>query len=308
MWGDTGMAGSIMDETKAPGAAVTMVKDDHVFLRRWLAHYGGQFGREHLYVLSHGNDPETRRIAEGANVIHVPFDSTRTLFDRRRWELLSNFTNGLLRYYNWVLCGDVDELVLVDPEVAPDLLTYVTSFRPRFTPTVFCPLGIEIIHNPALEPDPVAEDAPILSRRRLFRLNANYSKPCLTRSPIQFSPGGHSCNIDKRTVDPNLYLVHLRFFDHATTMARLEGRRQMKAQEAATVGEDKPRRSIWEKDGETYERLSRQEPVAETVDFTAFRKLMVEKKREVKPGGHWFFGGGRSKELYRLPERFTGLV
>ena len=302
------MAGSIMDETKAPGAAVTMVKGDYFFLRRWLAYYGAQFGRENLYVLSHGNDPETRRIAEGANVIHVPYDESRTKVEMRRWAIQSAFTSGLLRYYNWVICGDVDEVVLVDPEVAPDLLTYVTSFKPRRTPLVFCPLGIEIIHNPAIEPDPVTEDAPILSRRRLFRLNANYSKPCVTRSPIQFSPGGHSCNILKRTVDPNLYLVHLRFFDHDTTMARLESRRQMKVLEAATIGGDKPRRSTWEKDGETYERLSKLEPVAETVDFAEFRKLMVEKKREVSPGGHWFFGGGRSKELYRLPERFTGLV
>lgn len=302
------MAGSIMDETKAPGAAVTMVRGDHVFLRRWLAYYGAQFGREHLYVLSHGNDPEIRRIAEGANVINLPFDPGRTLFDRRRWEMLSAFTSGLLRYYNWVVCGDVDEVVLVDPDVAPDLLGYVTSFRPRATPAVFCPLGIEIIHNPALEPAPVTEDAPILSRRRLFRLNANYSKPCLTRSPIRFSPGGHSCDIHKRTVDANLYLVHLRFFDHDTTMARLESRRQMKVLEAATIGSDRPRRSTWERDGETYERLSKLEPVAETVDFAAFRKLMVEKKREVSPGGYWFFGGGRSKELYRLPERFAGLV
>jgi hypothetical protein len=80
----------------------------------------------------------------------------------------------------------------------------------------------------------------------------------------------------------------------------------LKAQKFAT--EPAKRRSIWEKDAESYLALSQLEPVAETVDFPDFRRAMVEKKREVTPGGHWFFGGGRSKVLYRLPERFTTLV
>ncbi|MDP3340996.1 glycosyltransferase family 2 protein [Frigidibacter sp.] len=300
-------AGGIIDATKAPGAAVTMVKNDHFFLRRWLAYYGGLLGRENLYVLSHGNDPEIREIAAGANVINVPYDATRTKFDRRRWELLSNFTNGLLRYHNWVICGDVDEVVLVDPLVAPDLLTYLNGLPRRQVPQVACPLGLEIIHNPDLEPEPLEDGATVLSRRRLFRLNANYSKPCITRVPLMFSPGGHSCSINKRGVDPNLYLIHMRFVSHDITLARLESRRQMKVQEAETT-EGKPRRSIWERDAESFLKLSKLEPVAETVDFAEFRTRMVEEKREVTPGGHWFFGGGRSKELYRLPERFTGLV
>jgi len=300
----------IMDPGKAPCAAVTMVKGDYFFLKRWLEYYGAQVGREHLYVLSHGNDPEIRRIAAGANVINVPYDASRTRFDQRRWQLLAQFAGGLLRYFNWVICGDVDEFVVADPDVASGLLPYLAAFPPRQTPAVICPLALEIVHNPVLEPGVIRDDAPVLTVRRLFRLNANYSKPCIIRTPVQWSPGGHSCSWNDRTVDPHLYLIHMRYVSHDVTLARLEDRRRLReAQVAAEGGDaDAKRRSIWEKDAESYLALSQLEPVAETVDFPDFRRAMVEKKREVTPGGHWFFGGGRSKVLYRLPERFTTLV
>lgn len=297
----------INDPTKARCAVLTMVKDDHFFLRRWLAHYGALVGRQHLYVLSHGNDPAIREIAAGANVINIPYDPSRYHFDRRRWQMLGEMTSGLLRYYNWVICGDVDEFVVVDPDVAPNLLDYIEAKSARATPAVICPLGLEIIHNPDLEPEPLNEAAPILSRRRLFRVNANYSKPCITRSPIQFTPGGHSCNIDNRALDPHLYLLHLRFVSHDLTLARLKGRAEMKAQEAGN-GTEPPRRAIWESDAEGYLELSQKTPVAETVDFTDFRRIMIEKKRTIPEKNLWFWGGGRTKDLYRLPDRFAAVL
>lgn len=297
----------INDPTKAKAAAVTMVKGDYFFLQRWLDYYGAQVGRKHLYVLSHGNDPEIRRLADGANVIHIPYDESRTKVEARRWSIQSHFVAGLLRYYNWVICGDVDELVVVDPDVATGILPYLEAMPPRKTPAVVCPLGIEIIHNPVLEPEPLADGTPILARRRIFRLNANYSKPCITRTPIMFSPGGHSCSHNDRTVDPHLFLVHLRFVSHDLTLARLDSRKTMKAVEAETIGTDAPRRGTWGKDMESYLALSKLEPAAETVEFSEFRRKMIDGKRSVTPGGHWFFGGGRSREVYRLPARFASL-
>ena len=115
----------IMDPTKAPCGAMTMAYQDHAFLQRWVDYYGRQFGRQHLYVMSHGGDPEHARIAEGANLIRLPRDPTLFRMDRRRWDAKSRFANAMLRYYNWFIVGDVDEIVIVDPAVAPDLTTYL---------------------------------------------------------------------------------------------------------------------------------------------------------------------------------------
>jgi hypothetical protein len=295
---------SIIDPTKALCGAITMAYQDHFFLERWVRYYGAQFGREHLYILSHGGDPEHARIGAGCNIITLPRDPTMYRLDRRRWSFISQFANGMLRYYNWLFVGDVDEVVIVDPDVAPDLPSYLQRFDGRGTPRSMCPLGIELIHNPKLEPDPIADDAPILSRRRNFRVNANYSKPCVMRRDVAFTIGGHANNHLPRVLDPHLYLIHLRFFDYDITCARLGQRREMRD----IMTGDKDPKSVghaWGKDLENFKALASGEPVREDIALTDFRARMVAEQQLLHDGKVAFWGAGRSKELYRLPERFA---
>ena len=294
----------IMDPTKPPCAAITMAYQDHFFLDRWVRHYGAQFGRQHLYILSHGGDPEHARIAEGCNIITLPRDPTMFRLDRRRWSFLSQFSNGMLRYYNWLFVGDVDEIVIVDPDIAPDLTSYMQAKVGKDTPRSLCPLGIELIHNPALEPEPIAPDATILSRRRNFRVNANYSKPGVIRREVAFTIGGHANNHLPRALDPHLYLIHLRFFDYDITCARLGQRREMRDimtgdRDPAEVGH------AWGKDLENFKALASGVPVREDIELTEFRAKMIDGQQLLHDGKVAFWGGGRSKELYRLPDRFA---
>jgi hypothetical protein len=294
----------IMDPTKAPCGAITMVYKDYIFLERWVDYYGKQFGREHLYVLSHGADAEHDRIAAGANVIHLPRDPQMYRLDRRRWSMLSQFSTGMQRYYNWLIVSDVDEVVIVDPDVAPDLTTYLSRMEGKATPRSICPLGIELVHNPDIETDPIVPGETILSKRRNFRANANYSKPCVTRTDTAFTIGGHANNHLPRVLDPHLYLLHLRFFDHDTCIERLGGRKDMRQ----IMTGDKDPKSVghaWGKDLETYMRLSALTPVREDADLVEFRAKMVDDQQLLHNDTVAFWGGGRSKELYRLPERFA---
>lgn len=293
-----------LDPTKKPAGAMTMVYKDYYFLQRWVDYYGRQFGREHLYVLSHGGDPEHRRIAEGANVIALPRDPTMWRMERRRWGINSQFSAGMLRYYNWFIVGDVDEVVIVDPDVAPDLVTYLSRYTGKRVPASLCPFGIELVHNPEAETEPLADDATILSRRRVFRANANYAKPCVLRKETGFTVGGHANNHQPRVLDPHLYLIHLRFFDYDMVTKRLEGRKDMRA---TMVGDRDPKDAgkAWGRDLETFLALSKLTATREDVDLPDFRKKMVEGQQHLHDGKITFFGGGRSKELYRLPDRFA---
>ena len=99
----------------ALAAAVTMVRDDAFFLRAWLRHYGGMFGRENCYIINHGRGAEVADLAAGCNVIGIPGEAHRN-FDMKRWRLLNNLVMGLRSYYDHVIVGDVDELVVMDPE------------------------------------------------------------------------------------------------------------------------------------------------------------------------------------------------
>jgi hypothetical protein len=191
-----------MDTTRGRMMAMTMVGGDHFFLQRWVEYYGRQLGRENCYVLSHGGDPEHKKIAEGCNVIYLPFDATRNCFNQRRWQMLSRLTTGFTNFYNFVLVGDVDEIVCVDPAVSDSLPDYLTQYAVKTGPGVITPFAIEMVHNPALEPEPIVEGRNILDVRRIFRLNANYAKPCITRGKIDIAPGGHFANHPKLHLDP----------------------------------------------------------------------------------------------------------
>jgi len=297
-----------MDDTKAPMAAMTMVGGDHFFLKRWVDYYGAQLGREHLYILSHGGDPEHRKIAEGCNVIYLPHDATRYCFNQRRWQMMSMFTSGFTRYYNWVLTGDVDEIVAVDPAVSGGLVDYLGRFDPAEVPPVVSPMAIEMVHNPTLEPAPITPDRNILDVRRLFRLNANYNKPCITRNKIVFAPGGHFANERRKFLAPDLYLFHLRFIDYQMTEDRLSLRRAQRNQQSGKMEDDARKATGWDTAWYTYKQLSAREPVAETVDFPELRaELNAGWRRKDEKSPFYTFGGGRSKELYKLPQRFGAL-
>lgn len=282
-----------------------MVYQDYDLLETWVRYYEKQVGRDHLYVLSHGNDPEHRKIADGANVIGIPRDPTMHRLERKRWFLMTQFTNGFLRYYNWMIATDVDEIVVLDPEQGDSLITYLKGFDTPRAPKSLSPFGIEIVHNPDLEKEPLVAGGPILPRRRLFRLNANYAKPCVVRQDLAFTIGGHANTHQPRYLDDHLYLIHLRFYDYERSCARLISRANLRKD--LYDSKEGQAQDVWAKSIETYRKLALQTPRETTIRFNEFRQKMREDAKDLHDGKVTFFGGGRSKVLYRLPDRFTTL-
>ena len=295
------------DPTKASVAVMTMAYKDYFFVKKWYDYYSALFGAEHLYLISHGSDPEHRRIAPNANVINVPRDPTLNRLERRRWKSLSTFYTGLLSYYNWVICGDVDEIIISDPDVFPKLPDYFVHLNAQpHPPKSVCPLGLELIHNPKLEPGDISNDRTILSQRRIFRINANYSKPCVLREAGTFTIGGHANTHIPRYLGEDLFLVHMRYFDYRLSFDRLTSRAEMRK---TMQGEDtlKPLKGAWANDIKSLENLCSGVPESETVDFPEFRKKMTDNQTLLHDGKVAFWGGRRTKTLYRLPERFGAI-
>jgi hypothetical protein len=295
-----------MDTTRAPMMAMTMVGGDHFFLRRWVEYYGNQLGREHCYVLSHGGDPMHREIAQGCNIIYLPFDPTRHCFNQRRWQMLSRVTSAFTNFYNWVLVGDVDELVVVDPAVSHSLRDYVCAYDHKRGPKVITPFAIEMVHTPDLEPEKISDDRPILSVRRNFRLNANYAKPCITATKLDIVPGGHFASHPHLHLDPHLYLFHLRFIDYDLCAQRLATRRAQRAVQSGSLEEVEREKTGWDTAWDTYSSLCKQKPLREDVEFPEFRAEMIAGWREKKVV-YWAPGGARPKGLYSLPQRFASV-
>ena len=49
-------------------AALTMVRNDEFFLRKWVGYYGPQLGKDNLYVFFDGLDQTVPPFCEGVNV------------------------------------------------------------------------------------------------------------------------------------------------------------------------------------------------------------------------------------------------
>jgi len=212
-------------------AAVTMVRDDAFFLKAWLRHYGDMFGRENCYVINHGRGAEVNALAQGCNIIGIPGDPHLN-FDVKRWGLLNNLMGGLRRYYRHVIVGDVDELVVLDPDTGITLRDWLeTAPEGR----VFTPLGLEVIHRIDLE-EGSAQDM-ILGPRRHVRLAPHYSKPCIVSAAVKLSRGGHFAQYAKLFTPDPLYLMHLKFCDFSAYSEAMDRRNSVTKEVGGTVKE-----------------------------------------------------------------------
>ncbi|MGR3501097.1 glycosyltransferase family 2 protein [Pseudaestuariivita sp.] len=192
---------------QSTAAAVTMVRDDAFFLKAWLRYYGTRLGRENCYIINHGRGGEVSDLASGCNVIGIPGDPHKN-FDMKRWRLLNGLVAGLRSYYDHVIVGDVDELVVVDPVHGLDLLDYLAQSPIR---RVLTPVGLEVIHRIDVEPEAITDT--ILGPRRHVRLAPHYSKPCVVSLGTKIARGGHFTQASKLFAPEELYLFHLKFCD-----------------------------------------------------------------------------------------------
>lgn len=287
---------------KTVAAAITMVRDDPEFLRLWIRHYGEALGIENCFVLNHGREDEVAEIAQGANVIGIPGEDNSN-FDARRWRLMNGFVNGLQGFYDYVLVGDVDELVVVDPEVGQTLPEYLSGLKRR---EVYTPIGLEVIHRPDLEPEPIAER--VIGPRRHVRIAQHYSKPCIYGIGATIARGGHYSTHPRLNAPNELYLLHLKYCDF--DLYRLTGDRRVAMTDAAgtdQVGVG----GHWMREGRgddhaVFAAFDEYE-LRESFRLNWLRREMRASWQE-RERGLWHFMRKDYPYLYRLPERFIGVV
>lgn len=281
--------------------AITMVRDDYFFLEKWIAYYSRFFGREVLYIVNHGGGEEVARIAEGCNVINIP-DEFSENFDAKRWRFLSNFANALRSYFDWVIVGDVDEFVVVDPKTGLTLDQFLAKRRGNMTLT---PIGLEVIQQ---EDEEDGIEDSMLGPRRFARFTTAYSKPCLSNHGVKISRGGHYTEAEDLRLFGSLYLFHMRYVDKQMffdTMAR-------RAQQIQKLND--PANTLISRMWVSSEK-ARQEaeqvfalPVTGEFDFSAETKAMEESWHLRNEYGLYAFDRQINTFLCEIPKRFFGIV
>ena len=203
-------------------AVLTMAHEETDALRLWERYYAAEFGAENLFVVDHNSTafPASSVLQADCNILRMPVanpvmdpDGGKRLFDHARFKFLSSTVEALLYYYDCVILGDADEVIVVDPKAGTGLRDYLDGLDDL---AIRAAVGIDVIHNHREEPD-YALDKPLFEQRSFFRYNLHFTKPRILSEAVEVT--GHGA-MGPVTIDPNLLLLHLHWVDRRQKLER----------------------------------------------------------------------------------------
>lgn len=197
-------------------AAVTMVQNERLLLPYWLNHYASEFGASQCYIIDHGSDDGSTSSLGDVNIVRIP---PSLLNEELRADFVSEFCSSLLKWYDWIIYTDVDEILVADPARYGSLTEYCAAPHPD----VVTAFGMNVLHRLHME-IPIRPDLPIFEQRSWVFPLSSMSKPALTRVPIRWQPGFHSS--DAPVVFDELFNFHLSYFDYDMVLLRQQKRKK----------------------------------------------------------------------------------
>lgn len=193
-------------------AVFTIVKDESVFLPIWLKHYRQTFADEDIYIIDHeSKDGSTENL--GVNVIPV-FNAEAF---KHQWlvDQVQRVQAELLEKYEVVLFAESDEIVYTEREGT--LLETLEDFRNSDHEYVNV-VGYECVHIMD-EEGPLDLSKPIVAQRQKWIKETQYDKPLLTKVPLSYAVGFHTC--DRQTnFGFGLCMFHLHRMDYDLMLKR----------------------------------------------------------------------------------------
>ncbi len=192
-------------------AAITMVRDDDFFLRKWVEYYGQALGKENLYILFDGEDQTPADFCEGTNTfIHKRLSNQIVEGEKMRLGLLSDKAAQLLDSgYDLVIGVDCDEFIVVDPKVGMGLAEFLSK-----QPIDYClsPLGVDIGQHLEKEKE-IDPQVKFLRQRSYGYLCTRYTKGSIIARPVRWGRGFHRVKGHNFHICPDLYLFHFGCLD-----------------------------------------------------------------------------------------------
>ena len=201
-------------------AALTMVRNDEFYLRKWVEYYGTQLGKEHLYIFFDGTDQQIPPFCEGTHAMAIPKVGTDVVSnDKGRVAVMSEkaaelFANG----YDLVIGTDADEFVVVDPKLGQSLPEYLSNCEIGVS---LSPLGLDFGQKLGEEGD-IEGSRPFLQQRHYAQIGTRYTKCSVIAQPCEWGSGFHRIKGRNFHIGRDLYLLHFGYFD----MRRLQERFQ----------------------------------------------------------------------------------
>ncbi len=191
-------------------AAITTVRNDEFFLRKWVKYYGEQLGEENLYVFLDGKDQKIPSWCPNVNVEAIDKLPGKIVeMEKIRAAFMSSQAARLLETYDMVIGTDGDEFIIVDPALGMTLPEYLSTL-PDYP--CYSGLGIDVGQNTNCE-GVINEDELLLNQREYALLDTRYTKASILAKPIDWGSGFHRVRKYNYHIVKDLYLFHFGSFD-----------------------------------------------------------------------------------------------
>lgn len=192
--------------------AITMVRNDEFYLRKWVEYYGTQLGRENLRIYFDGEDQRVPDFCDGVCTVLKPrIPGMVVKAEKERLTFLSHQAARLMKEekYDLVIGVDADEYLIVDPKLGKTLQEYLSE---KEVDVCLSGLGIDVGQH--LESEGVIDASkPFLNQRSYAYLCSRYTKPSIIAQPVMWGAGFHRVKEHNYHIDENLFLFHFGSID-----------------------------------------------------------------------------------------------
>ena len=192
--------------------AITMVRNDEFYLRKWVAYYGAQLGRENLRIYFDGEDQRVPDFCKGVYTKLKPrIPGMVVKSEKERLNFLSHQAARLMREegYDLVIGVDADEFLIVDPKKGQTLQEYLSSIDVKV-----CVSGLGVDVGQHLDQEGVIDGSiPFHDQRSYAYLCSRYTKPSVIAQPVMWGSGFHRVKGHDFQIDKHLYLFHFGSID-----------------------------------------------------------------------------------------------
>lgn len=192
--------------------AITMVRNDEFYLRKWVEYYGTQLGRENLRIYFDGEDQRVPDFCDGVCTVLKPrIPGMVVKAEKERLTFLSHQAERLMleEGYDLVIGVDADEYLVVDPKLGKTLQEYLSE---KEVDICLSGLGIDVGQHLEFE-DAIDASQPFLNQRSYAYLCSRYTKPSIIAQPSMWGAGFHRVKGHNYNIDENLFLFHFGSID-----------------------------------------------------------------------------------------------
>lgn len=281
-----------------------MARDEAELLPRWVDHYAREVGVDNLIVFDDGStDGSTRTLP--CTVHRLPELASRK-YESTRMTLVSGMAQGLLARYDFVAFVDTDEFLVADPAHHAGLRDFLKARADR---EVIAPIALNVVHHTGVEPD-IDPSRPVLDQRCFAKFTPLMCKPALKRIPAAWRYASHGITA-RFEVDPELFMIHLKFYDREHLRRRSNHRRLL------VEADGRAAKSSWSSDGDemvaVLDRTVRSVDPDGVPEFDPREVDLASVVHEEKGGWFRTLPQGQvramtTQPLVRIPQRLRGIV